>query len=69
MLKRIGINSEEITKTISYKVQFIDSTKHFASSSNLVDNLIDMTITNVKLVELNRKIVSPVLNTQTLQMI
>ena len=39
MLKRIGMHGEEITKTLSYKVQFIDSTKLFASSSNLVDNL------------------------------
>ena len=39
-VKRIGKNGEEITKTISYKLQLIDSARFMASSlSNLVDNL------------------------------
>ena len=35
----IDKNGIEMTKTISCKLQFIDSTRFMASSSNLVDNL------------------------------
>ena len=39
-VKRIDKNGKEITKTISYKLQFIDSTRFMTSAlSNLVDNL------------------------------
>ena len=39
-VKRIDKNGEKITKTISYKLQLIDSARFMASSlSNLVDNL------------------------------
>ena len=39
-VKRIAKNGEKITKTISYKLQFIVSARLMASSlSNLVDNL------------------------------
>ena len=37
-------NGEEITKTISYRLQFIDSARFMASSlSNLVNNLAEVT--------------------------
>ena len=68
-VKRIGKNREDTTKTISYKLQLIDSTRFMASSlSNLVDNLLkefiklnanmDLIIKNSKHLELNTKIVS-----------
>ena len=39
-VKRVGKNGEEITKIISYKLQFIDSTRFMASLlSNVVGNL------------------------------
>ena len=39
-VKRIGKNGEEITKIISYKLQFIDSTRFMASLlSNVVGDL------------------------------
>ena len=42
-VKRIGKNEEKTTKTISYKLQFIDSTRFMASSlSNIVDNLAEV---------------------------
>ena len=38
-VKRINKNREEVTKTRSYKIQFIDSARFMASSlSTLVDN-------------------------------
>ena len=41
---RIGKNGKWITKTISYRLQFVDSTKFMASLfSNLVNNLADGT--------------------------
>ena len=47
-------NREEITKHISYKLQFIDSARFMASSlSNLVNNLFEGIHRNVKTVELN----------------
>ena len=40
--KRIGINGENYTKTISYKVKFIGSARFIASSlSNCVNNLVE----------------------------
>ena len=79
-VKRIGKIGEEITKTISYKLQFIESARFMASSlSSLVDNLgegihkinvnMDMILKNVKRAESNLKLVSAALNTQTLKMI
>ena len=59
---RIDKNGDKVTKNISYILQFIDSTRFMASLlSNLVHNLserihkinLDMTIKNVKHVELN----------------
>ena len=39
-VKSIGKNGEQITKSIFYRLQFINSTRFMASlSSNLVDNL------------------------------
>ena len=39
-VKRIDNNRKQITKTISFRLQFIDSTRFLASSlSNLVNNL------------------------------
>ena len=39
---RIDKNCEEITKTISYRLQFIDNARFMARSlSNLVDNLVE----------------------------
>ena len=77
---RIDKNGEEITKNISYILQFIDSARFMASSlSNLVNNLfegihrikcnLNMMIKNVKLVELNVSIATVFLNTQILKMI
>ena len=80
-IKRIDKNGKETTKTISYRLQFIDSTRFIASSlSNLVDNLVEGihktkskhghdNKKNVKRVEFNTKIVNAILNTQTLKMI
>ena len=40
MLRKLIKKGEEITKTISYRLQFIGSARFMASSlSNLVDNL------------------------------
>ena len=75
---RIDKNGKEITKTISYRLQFIDSARFMASSiSNLVNYFAkgihkikcNIIIKNMKLVELNTKIVSAFLNTQTLKII
>ena len=77
---KIDKNGEEITKNISYILQFIDSARFMASSlSNLVNNLfegihrikcnLNMMIKNVKLVELNVSIATVFLNTQILKMI
>ena len=77
---RICKNEEEIKKTISYRLQFIDSASFMASSvSSLVNNLpegihkikckykdVDK---NVKLAESNINIDTTFLNTQTLKMI
>ena len=38
---RIGKNAAEISKTIFYRLQFIDCIKFMASSSNLVNNLVE----------------------------
>ena len=72
-------NGKEITKIMSYRLQFIDSAKYMASSlSNLLDNLAKgihkikckyrNDEKNVKLAELNTKIAIVVLNTQALKM-
>ena len=76
---RIDKNGEEITKNISYILQFIDNTRFKASSSNLVNNLSDRILNikckhgdevkNVKLVELNISIPTVFLNMQILKMI
>ena len=64
-----------ITKTLSYRSQFIDSKGFMASSlSNLVNNLAEeiirgTMIKNKELMELNMNIVTAFLNTQILKMI
>ena len=74
---RISKNGKEITKTISYRLQFTDCASFMASSSsNLADNLAEriheidlnmgMMMKNVNHAESNTKIVIVVLNTQTL---
>ena len=80
-VKRIGKNKADITKTISFKLQLIDSARFTASSlSNFVNNLaekihkklnvnMDMIMENVKRLKLNTKTASAALNTQTLNMI
>ena len=78
-VKRIG-KTREFAKTISYKLQFIDSTRFMAILlSNFYDNLtegfiilninMDMIIKNGKCVELNAKIVSVFWNIQLLKML
>lgn len=61
-----------------YRLQLTDSARPIASSlSNLFNNLaelklnvnLDMVINNVKRVKINRKIVTAVLNMQTLKLI
>ena len=77
-VKLIDKNGENVTETISYKLQFIDSARFMANLfSNLVDNPAEgihkikckhgHDNKNAKRVELNTKIVSAVLNTQTLK--
>ena len=77
---RIDRNGEKFTKTISYRLQFIDSARFMASSlSNLFNNLsegiqnfnvnTDMMIKNVKLDKLNLNIATVFLNTQSLKTI
>ena len=78
-VKIIDENGEEITKNISYRLHFIDSTIFMASSlSNLVKSSLgihrikyvtDMMIKIVKLSELNINIATFFLNTQTLKII
>ena len=65
-VQRIGKNGAKITKTVSYRLQCIDSARFMASSLpnlkefiNLNVNM-NMTINNVKTVKLNTKIVSAV---------
>ena len=76
----IDKNGEEITKNISYRLQFIDSAGYVARSlSNFVNNLSERIHQikfkyrhddkNVKFVELNINIATGFLNTQTLKMI
>ena len=55
---RTDINGEEITKNISYILQFIDSARFMASSlSDLANSFLntDKMIKNVKLAELNMR--------------
>ena len=80
-LKELVKVERKIIKIISYKLQFIESTRCMASYlSNLVNlakgihkpNLdvdTDIITKNVERVELNTKIVSAVLNTKTLKLI
>ena len=77
---RIDKNGEEITKSISYILQFIDSARFMASSSSILliiflKEFIElnvntkMMIKNVNHVELNISIANILLNTQILKMI
>ena len=77
---RIDKNGEEITKNISYVLQFFDSARFMASLlSNLVNNLseeickinlnMEMMIKNLKLVDSHTKYATVFLNTQTFKMI
>ena len=77
---RIDKDGEKITKNISYILQFVDSARSMASSlSNFLNNLSEgihiinlntnMTIKNVKLIELNISVSIVFLNTQILKMI
>ena len=70
----------EITNSISYRLQFIDNLRFMTSLlSNLVNNLAEEISKikwkyghnkkNVKLVELNKKIASTFLNTQSFKII
>ena len=79
-VKRVNKNGKEITKTISYKLKFVDNARFMASSlSNLVNSLtnefiklnvkVKMIIKFVKRVELKTKILFAFLNAQTLKMI
>ena len=80
-VKIIDKNGEETTKSISYKLQFIDSEWIMASSlANLVDNLTEliqkkvnvntnMIIKYVKYAELNTNTANDILNIQTFKMI
>ena len=77
---RIDKNGEEMTKNISYILQFIDNTRFMASSYQILSitflkkfielNInFDMMIKNVKHVELKISIATVFLNTQILKMI
>ena len=76
----IDKNGEEIANSVSYRLQFIDSLRFMTSLlSNLVNNLAEVICKikwkyghnkkNVKLVELNKKIASTFLNTQSFKII
>ena len=76
----IGENGEEITKSISCKLQFIDSARFMASALEILLIILlkefiklnvntSMIIKNVKRAELKTKIASARLNSQTLKMI
>ena len=77
---RIDKNGEEITKNISYKLQFNDRSRFMASSLSILSIIFlkefiklnvntDTMIKHVKLAELNVNIKTAFLNTQTLKMI
>ena len=79
-VRRTDKNGEEITKNISYILQFIDSAKFMTSSlSNLVNNLFEgihrikckfgHADKHVRLTEINISIATVFLNIQTLKMI
>ena len=79
-VKRLGKNEEEITKTIHYRLKFIDSARFMVCSlTNLVNNLLkefiklngnmETKIKTVKRAELNIKIASAASNTHKLKMI
>ena len=77
---RINKKEEKVTKTISYRLQFIDSARFMIRNfqvsliillkefMKLKVNM-DMIVKNVKHAELNTKIVNTALNMQTLKMI
>ena len=70
---------EKITQTIPYKLQFTDTRFIASSSSNRLDNTAEgihkikctniLIMKNVKHVKISAKIVSAILNTQTLKTI
>ena len=60
-------NGEEVTKNISYILQFVDSARFMASIELNVNT--DTMIKNVKFVELYISIATVFLNAQTLKMI
>ena len=75
-----GEKGEEITKTIYYKLKFIDIARFLASSLSSLSVIslkefiklnvnTGMIIKNAKRVELSTKVVSAVLNTQMLKII
>ena len=66
---RIDKDGEEITKNISYILQFIDSAIFMASSLSNYHVNSDIMIKNVKHVELNISIATVFLNIQTLKLI
>ena len=79
-MTRIDKKGEEITKTISYRLQFIDSARFMAISYQILSIILlkefirlnanrKTIIKNMKAVELNTKIATAFLNTQTLKMI
>ena len=75
---KIDNNGEEITNNISYGLQFIDNARLMASSLSIskiflrefvkLNVNMDTIIKNVKLVGLNTKITTALLNTKTFKM-
>ena len=76
---RINKSRKEMTKTISYRLQFIDSARFMVNNQIWLIILLkeflvlnvntDVIIKNVKLMELNIKIASVFLNTKTVKII
>ena len=80
VVARIDKKGNEITNTISHRLQFIDSARFMASLYQILLIILlkefitlivnsNMVKKNVKLVELNIKIATAFLNMQTLKMI
>ena len=64
-MTKIDKNGKEVTKTISYRLQFTDSTRFIASLlSNLVDNLAE----GIHKIHV-QTVIHVAVNTQTLMMI
>ena len=61
---RIVKNREEITKAISYRLQFIDSARFMASS---LSNLVDIHFGEIQKLRV-QTVINSLLNTQTLNM-